>query len=152
MTSAAGDVKWNTKSSYILLDSPRTQGAFGALAGTPLRTADVELETSSGHCALVVTSLDGKPLRESARLLITAVGNSSANTVTAPQAPAEIPPSLMEAISATVKIRTPLSHVYAVGTAGRRLAPVAAQREGEILTITISGDHQAMWYEVTSGE
>ena len=36
VTSAAGDVKWNTKAAYVLLDSPRTQGAFGALAGKPI--------------------------------------------------------------------------------------------------------------------
>ncbi|MGC4110692.1 MAG: hypothetical protein QM747_09765 [Nocardioides sp.] len=99
----------------------------------------------------MVTSLSDRPISEAPRLLVVAVSNGTQNTVQLPATrPANVPPSLIEGVTASVSIRTPLTKVYAISVSGHRTAPIPATRDGDTLTFQIQPDHQAMWYEVTT--
>jgi hypothetical protein len=53
------------------VDTPRCQGACGALGGDPpIRLSDVEAEVDDSHGSLLVISLDGRPLKASRRILV----------------------------------------------------------------------------------
>ena len=52
------------------VDTPRTQGGFGH-AGCAFATSGMDVRLAGAHGAVWATSVDGKPLAESARILLT---------------------------------------------------------------------------------
>jgi hypothetical protein len=116
------------------LNGARTQGAFGALAGRTVRCDDVTVQTPNVHCAVIVTSLDGRPIRESSRLLVSAVGRSQNQAMPAERQPLPegsdegMPPCLMEPVRGAVTIRTDLANVAAVDAGGYAVGSVETSR------------------------
>ncbi len=74
--SITGELYWNYGKGYVTADTPRTQAAVGFLAGGPVKLGDCAISTSNRCASILVTSWDGKPLKESKHILITAVGRS----------------------------------------------------------------------------
>ena len=69
--SATGELVWDYGAGLVTINTPRTQGAAGFLAKAgAIRLKDVTIESKNDFGSILVTSLDGKPIRESARLLI----------------------------------------------------------------------------------
>lgn len=54
----------------MTVDTPRTQGGFGH-AGCAFATSGMDVRLAGAHGAVWATSVDGKPLAESARILLT---------------------------------------------------------------------------------
>jgi hypothetical protein len=54
----------------MTVDTPRTQGGFARAGGT-FATSDLRVRLAGAHGAVWVTSVDGKPLAESKRILLT---------------------------------------------------------------------------------
>jgi glycosyl hydrolase family 42 (putative beta-galactosidase) len=145
VTSAGGDVRWGYGTGCVVLDSPRTQGAFGALAGQAIACKDVSIESPNAHATILVTSLDGEPISESRRLLVAAVGRSAPNAIT-PGARATAPPCLMEPALGSVSIATDLRKVSAVSATGYKLADIAPTRAGGKLTFDLTDRPQVVYY------
>jgi len=70
LESVGGALNLAGTEGSIRLDTPRTAGAVGA-AGHRLRAGALEVELLDAPAALAATSLDGRPLRESRRILVT---------------------------------------------------------------------------------
>jgi hypothetical protein len=77
--SSTGEVSWSYGDGVVRLSTPRTQGAFGFLGGVgALDLGDVVVRCGNEYASVVVTSLDGKPLRTSGRILVQAVTEEQA--------------------------------------------------------------------------
>ncbi len=155
VTPSTGQFEWNYGEGRMRLLSARTQGAFGALAGKRIDCGDVTVETPNRFCAVIVTSLDGRPIPEAGRLLVAAVGRSQNMGMPRDKGPVPeggdktVPPCLMEPVTGTVSIRTSLSRVHAVDASGYRVAQLPAERIGETLRFEMDGRAQVIYYEVS---
>jgi len=61
---------------FLSIDTARTQGAVGFLAGARVELRDVVIECQTEFCAVTVSSLDDAPVGTSRRCLITAVARA----------------------------------------------------------------------------
>ena len=69
--SLTGELLWNYGTGLVTVNTPRTQGATGFLAKAGrLDLADVVIESNNEFGTVLVTSLDGKPLASSTKILI----------------------------------------------------------------------------------
>jgi len=148
--ASTGQLEWHYKGLWMRLNSERTQGAFGALAGKTVECDDVTVETTNPFCAILVTAMEKKPIRRAGRLLVAAVGRSQNMGVPGAQDSARggRPPCLMEPVTGKLSIRTPLGKVYALDAMGYRIGEVAAERDGERLVFRMEGKPQVLYYEV----
>ncbi len=151
--ASTGAFDWHYKDVWMRLNTERTQGAFGSLAGRTVECDDVRVETPNPFCAVIVTALETKPIPEAGRLLVAAVGRSQdmgRRLTQLPQgAEATVPPCLMEPVTGTVSVRTTARKVYAVDAAGYRVEEVPARAEGGRLTFRMEGKPLVLYYELT---
>ncbi|HET6430439.1 MAG TPA: hypothetical protein VFJ30_18640 [Phycisphaerae bacterium] len=72
--SATGQVRWDYGKGLVTVDAPNAQGAAGFLAEAgAIRLKDVTIDCRNEYAAVLVISLDGKPLAQSGRILIQAM-------------------------------------------------------------------------------
>ncbi len=151
-----GQFDWHYAEKWMRLNSKCTQGAFGALGGRQVVCDDVSIETPNPFCAVIVSSLDPRPITMAGRLLVSAVGRSRMLPVPPTDGPAipgrakVMPPCLTEPVKGTVTVRTAATKVYAVDALGYRLGEVAATRDGDRLSFHMDGEPQVVYYEVTN--
>ena len=70
MRSATGELTWDFGKGVVTLNSPRTQGAVGFLSKAGrVELKDVVIGSANDFGAVIVTSLDEKPLASSRRAL-----------------------------------------------------------------------------------
>ena len=73
ITSTTGELKWDVSSRTVTVASPRTQAVIGFAGGRRFDLPGVHIDVTTPFVSLIVTSLDGRPIRDSAHLLITAL-------------------------------------------------------------------------------
>ena len=150
VTSATRELEWHYGEQWLRVDTTRTQGAFGALAGKNVSCRDVTIESPNECAAIIVTALEEKPIPDASRLLIAAVGRQQPNALAAegPYADTAAPPCLVEPVLGTVSIRTPLKRVYALSATGYRLHAIEGTRSDEKMTLRLTGKPNVMYYEL----
>lgn len=85
--SMTGELAWDFGRGVVTVDTPRAQGATGFLqdAGR-LELSDIVIEVGNRYGTILVVSLDGQPLRTSARMLVqTATWDQPYGFATQPQ-------------------------------------------------------------------
>ena len=73
--SDTGQLTWKNadqKKGVVMIDTPATQGAVGFLGGVPESLGEITIAVDNEFASVVLTSLDGKPIREANRLLLVA--------------------------------------------------------------------------------
>ncbi len=69
--SITGQLNMDNARGVCTLDAPCVQGAAGFLKTiSPIKLGDVTIETANEYAAITVVSLDGKPIKQSARVLV----------------------------------------------------------------------------------
>ncbi|MDP0495453.1 MAG: hypothetical protein Q7Q73_04515 [Verrucomicrobiota bacterium JB024] len=141
----------------VTVDTPATRGAFGLIAGSEITLAGVSFElgpVDRDYVCVFLSSLDGQPLEQSARMLLVAVSraenpgmgwNADRNSVADRwgKGPAEV-----NGIPAQVTLDAPVSAVYALDGDGRRIGQVEVVSAGSGSTWQIGPEHRTLWYEV----
>ena len=80
IVSDTGELTWRGgKKGLVTIDTAHTQAVIGFVGGGRRVLRDLAVEVDTPFCAIVLTSLDGKPLGESGRMLLVAAARS-ANT------------------------------------------------------------------------
>jgi hypothetical protein len=163
--SETGEVTIDGPGDRLVLDTPRTAGGYVA-AGQRVETlkGGVKVAVEGSDATVWVSSLDGEPIRQSRRLLVTHLTDLQ-NTGIQYAEPARQTlldwgglPYLVRAGKALVSLHLESPgryRVWAISVGGRRLAEVSARVEGDTLNFTadVSGDPESgarMLYEVVS--
>lgn len=68
--SSTGELLLDYGKGRLTLDAPSAQGAIGDLRGGPIRTRELAIDVPLDVAAVLAVPLDGKPLRESTRVLV----------------------------------------------------------------------------------
>jgi hypothetical protein len=134
-----------SSTGMVTVDSPRTQALIGFLPTYKSAVTNLAADIRNRFAALVLTSLDSRPVMESSRMLLTATSRVS-NTGNGP-------PTLIEPVTGTIVLRNlaKASAVYCepLDGAGRRIGePVAAERIADGWRVRL-GDIPTSWYEIT---
>ncbi len=130
----------------MVLDTPRTAGCF-APAGRKVELGAAAIEIQGTEATVWVSSLDGAPIAESRRLLITHLtdlqntGISYADGARTTLLAWGSPPHLVRDGGARVTLRLARparAQAWALSTGGRRLAPVPVRVDGQTLTLELA--------------
>lgn len=81
LTSDTGEIIRDWERSLLIVDTPRTQG-FTGFPAAPVKTGDLEIAPQADFCTIVLSSLDGEPIGQSRRMLLSAVGRVENDTDT----------------------------------------------------------------------
>ena len=82
LASPDGRVVWDASGrakAHVMVNTPNSRAVWGLVAGQKFNLGGIQLslgETDRNYAALVLTSLDGKPLETAGRILLTAVGSA----------------------------------------------------------------------------
>lgn len=153
-------LKWEIDggAGVVSINTPRTQGIVGHFGKGRPRLADVSLQSPARFGAVMVSSLDGKPIAEASELLIT-VGGRTANAGMkwnddrTSLIETGGPPMLIEVIEGELQIRLKGSpkrvELLPLDGAGRALGPfIAPQKTLTGIRVKL-GEHDTPWYFVT---
>jgi hypothetical protein len=139
-TSDTGEITHDWKAGQITIDAPRTQLLAGFIGGKLVETRDLRLQLTNEFAAVALSSLDGKPLAKSDRVLLTATGRAD---------PANA--RRIEPVEGTVTLKwlAPSQRdrkVFALDFSGHRAQEVPiAERQ-----IQIRAESKTVWYEIIS--
>ena len=144
------------KQKIAKLDSPRSQVIFGYLGEAGAQsTTDLTVDCDSLFATIALSSLTDAPIRESNRLLLTAVGRAENtgfryNMLRNKRIASGGGPILIDPIRATISIRTDQRDlkVWAIGADGKRLGEVATKYVDGRLSFEIGPEGRTMYYQV----
>ena len=151
-----GELVRDAADGILTVDTPRTQIAGGFLS----RRDEVNLSNLSVRCetrfaTIALASLDGQPIAQSRRLLLTAVANArNADTKCEARRIENMGkgPVLAEPVTAHLALRADAPQevrVHALDTlTGKRTRAVAAEVRDKSLTFRIGPDHKTVYYEL----
>lgn len=154
-------VRWNRDPGFFSLNTPQSKLATGFLGGYRLTLGEWRMNVQpfgNRFATLSLSSLDGAPIAESKKILLTAVGkaenirmgwNSARNSVGTNWG---IGPTQVEGIYAEIQVLTdsPQVGVYALGPTGARISPVPSTLRGGLLRFSISPRYRTTWYEISA--
>lgn len=158
--SDTGELRRDTKEGYFLVDTPRTQiacGCLNRLTGERDKLSQLTVNSPNDFATLALSSLDGRPLGESSRMLLTAVGNAR-------NADAEIEdfviknmgrkgPVMAEPVQAVISLKRVPGHplkAYALDTlTGERRQELTVSASPESVTVEIGRQYGTIYYELS---
>ncbi|MBX7084588.1 MAG: hypothetical protein K1X88_35610 [Nannocystaceae bacterium] len=147
VVSDTGEIRRDYAEGTLVIDTPRSQVASGWIGGATIALRDgwVALELPSATFAL--TSLDGAPLGESARILVTAVGQ--AQTGDAGRVPLRSEPvrGRFAIRSSRDLVAIPLpARAASANTDLSTRVPLRPRREGALQVFSLQAPIETHWY------
>ncbi|MDX9982452.1 MAG: hypothetical protein RBU25_20695, partial [Lentisphaeria bacterium] len=155
LVTDTGEIRRDIRRDVLIVNTPRTQMATGnlpVLVDEPAALANLALDLATPFATVAATSLDGRPLGESARVLLAIVGNArNADTkcVNGELLNMGKGPVLAEPVHGTLRWRTAgTPAVYALDTlTGQRRERVATVATADGFRFAV-GTHATMYYEL----
>ena len=154
LRSESGELYWNYAIGYVTANTPRTQAAVGFLSGVPVKLNDCEIATSNLIASVLVSSWDGKPLKESKHILIAAVGRTRNTGMAYSRGGQRLiaigkEPVLLEGVKGSVALnRAGKCSIVALSPYGYKTVDVTPSAAGGKTVIPMTGENKAAYYEV----
>jgi len=153
--SDTGELALETDRKLFTIDTPRTKAVVGFLGalGREVELEGLSVECSNPFAAVMATSLDGKPIGQSRRLLLTAVARAENTGQAYYRNHSSVPergrlPVLAEPIRGTVALPVPgQATVYPLDETGKRKEPLAATIKQGTLSLQLDAAHSP-WCEI----
>jgi len=169
--SDTGELTYDPAQKLYRIEAPQAAGVFGFLGPEKVKAGAIEVRLGAaegGFACILATALDGKPLAQSGRLLISTPGYTLGAkqkfvlypgtgdwwTLDPPER-AGAPPVSMARIESTVTLRTSARTltVYPLDGAGARMQALADVKRvdgGFEIHLQADGQKFAPWYEVVT--
>jgi hypothetical protein len=156
--SVTGELAWNWGKGMLTVNTARSQGFTGFPKGETQALSNLETTLENAYGTLVASSLDAKPLSQSGRVLVSAIGNAiNTGMETVPagnqlQSPGGLP-VLVEPLVGKVKLvnlEGDLSKavVYYLNPSGKRVGKVPSQIGKASLVFDMKPAYKTMHYEI----
>jgi hypothetical protein len=152
--------RWDRTRGVFLLNTPFTQGVAGFVGDTtPIDLGDLRIEVKTPFAVVVVSSLTSHPIKDSTRLLVTAVaraeqaGMTYRNFLKRELRSYGRPPILMEPVAVTMSFpkswRPGNVFVSSLAADGARTTsiPVVVSSAGRV-QVALSGQYRSLQFEV----
>ena len=138
--SDTGELRRDWRKGVHTVNTPKTQAVSGWIGGETIALRDVRVDLTTPKAVLAVTSLDDTPIRESRKLLVTAVARvlpSEGGTF----------PFLSEPVTGTLRITAPGEmKVVALQPDGQRGATLPATYADGAYTVELDGTTGTHWF------
>ena len=160
LESPDGRAVWDASErarAHVLINTPNSRAVWGLVAGQKFDLGGVELSlgsTDHNYAAVILTSLDGKPLEAAGRILLTAVGSAENQGMRWNESRTSIGnnwgtgPTLVNGIPAEVTLPFRVKSVQALDSRGLPQAAVPVRVEENTSRFTIGPEHRTLWYEI----
>ena len=160
--SSTGQIRWHlpqrdqTKGHY-LINAPQVRCAVGDLQGSPVVLDDVSFtvnQATNGWASLGLAALDGKPIEQSKKMLLVAVGRVANSDMQWNEDRTSVAdhwghePTIAEGIGATVRLPGSFAAV-ALSAAGEKSQALQVKQQNGFGEIEIGPQHQTLWYLIT---
>jgi hypothetical protein len=148
MRSPQDEVTWDPAKGVVQVHSPKTWTVQGMIANSSFRFGDVSLVVSdceNDYGIVILTSLDNKPIADSARLLLTAVGSAENTGMKWNADKTSVGnnwghgPTHVNAIPCELR-NFPKRRIFALDGSGNRV--------NELESATFGPAHETLWYEI----
>jgi len=162
LASPDGRVVWdatNPAKACVKVNTPASRAVWDLIAGQTFALGGLTLDVGPierDYGAIVVTSLDGKPLQASRRMLLTAVGSAENLNMgwnkdrTSVGKDWGTGPTHVNGIPAAITLENRIRAVYALDGRGMRMDSVRATAHAGRTTFAIGPEHRTLWYELTA--
>ncbi len=160
--SETGEISWDTRDSLnavFKVNAPASKIAIGYIGGKTVDLGSVTLRmdtTKNNWATITLTSLDGKPVEESSKVLLVAAGRvENANwkwdeKFTTLRDEWGTAPTRAEGIPAKLIFRGARNFkVHALDPSGKETAEVKVVKKGSEQVINIGAQYKTLWYIVT---
>jgi hypothetical protein len=138
-TSDNGELTRDWGAGTFVVNTPRTQSANGWIGGRTLALGNVEVALKNPHAAVAVQGLDGAPIAESKRILITTA------TVALPK-PGVGLPFVAAPVEGVISVQAPAGlRLYAAGSEGPKAQALPAPYADGRYRITLSAARATDW-------
>ncbi len=154
-------VSWEpSETGRYIVDGKAAKVLCGRIAGDPVSMQDLTITTKAPQSAsIVVASCDGKALRDSGNILITACGRCENTAMGWNEERTSVgnrwgePPVRIEVVQSAFTLKTSRRdlRVFALDERGRVKSPVPAVAEGGQLRFTIGKEAPSLWYIIQGG-
>ncbi len=142
VVSDNGEVTRDWVRGIQLIDTARSQAAIGWIGGHRLRLTGLEIQVTTPQAVVVASSLDGQPLAQSRRILLTALARAVA--------PGGQLPFLTEPVVGRIRLRGPRpAAATALAGDGRHGVALPVATAGDWSEVTLTGTEQSHWFELT---
>ncbi len=161
IVSDTGQLAWYTsqgKNGLVTVDAPRAQALVGFVRANGKAVSHLKADVGNRFCTIWLTSMDGKPISESSKMLLVAGGrveNTGERWNTADTGLTHWggPPTLIDQVRGTLTLRH-LDGAHAVllqpiNGAGQPDGPAIDTKKTGAGWVLPLGEPVTMWYEVT---
>jgi hypothetical protein len=161
IVSDTKELTWDTTDpakGMVSVDTPRTQALIGFLKSCPRKSRNLSAETDNDFAAVVLSSLDGKPVSQSTRMLLTAASRVTNTGIKWNEAHTRVvnqgeSPTLIEPVTGTVRLfgieKAAAILATALDGSGHAIGePVRARRESANWVLPI-GSTTTTWYLIS---
>jgi len=160
LASPDGRVVWDASErarAHVTVNTPNSRAVWGLIAGQKFDLGGIQLAlgaTDRNYAALIITSLDGKPLETARRILLAAVGSAENPGMGWNETRTSIGnqwgtgPTLVNGIPAEVTLPFRVKSVHALDGRGQPQAAVPVHAEGDTSRFTIGPEQRTLWYEL----
>jgi hypothetical protein len=160
LESPDGQAVWDASDrtkAHLVINTPNSRAVWGLVAGQKFDLGGIQLAlgaTDRNYAALILTSLDGKPLEKARRILLAAVGSAANQGMEWNDARTSVGnkwgtgPTLVNGISAEVTLPFRVKSVQALDGRGQPQGAVPVRIDGNTSRFTIGPEHRTLWYEI----
>ncbi|MEW6355698.1 MAG: carbohydrate binding domain-containing protein [Planctomycetota bacterium] len=161
--SDTGEIDWDLReggAELYAVNAPATKAAVGFIGGRAVDLGALRVAvhpTFKNFAVVALTSIDGKPVEKSSRLLLVAVSNientdmvwDEKRTTVGRQWGKE--PTIAEGVGGVVSLACGgrAARVFALDPAGKPKGNVASAMKARSLVFDIDPRHQTLWYEIS---
>ncbi|MEA3364800.1 MAG: hypothetical protein U9Q79_04085, partial [Candidatus Hydrogenedentes bacterium] len=160
IVSNTGEITWQAEprdNARYTVNAPAVKVALGYIAGDEIQLGDATVKVTKAEnnwAAVAVAALDGKPLAESARILVATAGRIENTNMgwneerTSVQNKWGSAPVVAEGIEAEITLPAG-KKAMALDGAGKPKQPMELQTAGSSIVLTIGPQYETLWYGVT---
>lgn len=142
--SDTGELERDWGRELHTIDTPRTQAAQGWIGGETVELGNVSVAVSTPKASVAVTSLDGKPLATSGRMLLTVVAQVAAS-------PGDVFPLLSEPVTGLIELQSDRPQLELVPLSGNGQPAASARavpKVGPRHQVALPAKMTTHWYEL----
>lgn len=155
-----GRVVWdasNAAQAHVAVNTPATRAVWGLVGGRRFDLGGLKLSVGAverDYAALVLTTMDGKPVETTRRVLLAAVGSATNRGMKWNAARTSVGrdwgtgPAEVNGITAEITLPRGGAKVYALDGRGQRLVEVAAVDGAAASRFKLGPVYRTLWYEI----
>lgn len=156
--SDTGELVWDLERGVVTIDTPFVQAAIGFLGRRTIRLSQMTLRSVTDFAAVGLVSLDGRPIAQSEKLLLTAVSRVKNTDMILKRDVVGFyvledwgkAPILVQDVRARIELRLTNpqgARVFRLDEQGQLDTPLAARVEGDRLIFGLGGQ-RTLWYGI----